>query len=116
MKNENDVLKEAIMTLEGQSEVAFKALQEQFSNSIEMLKPINLIKSTLKEVTTSREINDSMVNGLAGMTAGYLTRKLVVGGSKDHLRQMFGSMVQFATARIVSKYVGGHRKSQQISK
>jgi hypothetical protein len=105
MKNETEALKAAIMALENQSAEEFVALKEQFNVSLELFRPVNLIKSALQEVTTSPDMKDAVVNSLTGITAGFFTKKLFVGSSTNPLKQMFGTIIQFATASIVSKHV-----------
>lgn len=104
MKNATDALNDAIITLENKSAREFKVLKHQFNTTIEMFKPINLIKSTLREVTSSPGITDNVASSLTGMGAGFFTKKLFVGNSRNPLTRMFGTLIQFATASVVSKH------------
>lgn len=105
MKNETECLKADILALQNKSVREFETLKDQFIASVEMLRPINLLKSTFQEVTTSPEMKDAVVNSLTGMTAGFFTKKIFVGSSRNPLTRMFGTMIQFATASLVSKHV-----------
>lgn len=78
-KNETDALNEAISLLENKQAHELKLLKEQFQVAYESLKPINIIKSTFREVTSSPEIKNNIVNNAIGLTTGYLSRKVLVG-------------------------------------
>jgi hypothetical protein len=104
MKNETDALKAAIIALEKKSADEFIVLKQNFSARMEALRPINLIKNTFTDVANSTEIKESVVSGLAGMTAGFFTKKLFVGSSSNPLKRILGSVIQFTTARLVSKH------------
>ena len=79
-------------------------MKEQFMVIYESLKPINLIKSTLKEIATSPIIGDNVLGSIMGLATGYLSKKLVVGGSANPFRKLFGSLLQMGVASTVAKH------------
>jgi hypothetical protein len=96
-------LRAAILRLESTQAVEGKILKEQFNLAYESAKPINLIKSTLKEVGGSTEITDSLLNASVGLAAGYASKVLFQGVSHSPLRVLFGTVLQFGITSVVAK-------------
>lgn len=92
-------LKNAILLQEKEQYAKGLALKEQFKN----ITLLNLIKGTLKEKDTSPGILDNMIASGAGMATGYLTRKIIVGSSKNVFRKILGSAVQVGTKRAITQ-------------
>jgi hypothetical protein len=101
--NYAEALDETIKKLEDQQKQEKKLLKEQFNVAYESLKPANLIKSAIKEFTTSGELKDNMVNYAVGMGTGYLSKKAVVGSSHNPFKNILGTIVQYGVSNIVSK-------------
>jgi len=97
-------LHDAIQLLE--EEKAYKGilLKEQFLISYESLKPINLIRSTFKEISTSPILGDNVLGAVMGLASGYLSKKIVVGGSGNIFRKLIGSVLQFGVANAVAQH------------
>lgn len=103
-KSSTVMLYEAISLLELEQALKGQILKEQFIITYESLKPINLLKSTLKEITTAPAIGDNMVGSLLGLATGYLSNKIVVGGSTNIFRKIVGSILQFGVANTVARH------------
>lgn len=95
-------LKYAIQNLEADQAVKELLLKEQFHLTYESLKPINLIKSIFKDNTSSPSLIDNLIGSAMGMASGYLSKKIVVGGSGNIFRMMIGSLIQFGVTKLVS--------------
>jgi len=78
-------------------------LREQFHITYDSLKPINLIKHTLKEVSSSTEIKEGLLNDVIGLATGYLTKAILVGSSANPVKKIFGTLLQFAVATVVAR-------------
>lgn len=96
-------LREAILELEKQQTGEGKILKEQFYLAYESVKPINLIKSTFKEVSASQDLKDNLLNTTVGITAGYLSKKLFEGVSNNPLRKLLGTALMFGITNAVAK-------------
>ncbi|HET8860061.1 hypothetical protein [Marivirga sp.] len=107
MKNETDELNHAIRELEEKRARELKALTTQFHSTFDSLKPINLIKSTVKEVTASSEIRKNLLGNAIGIGTGIITKKLLVGTSLNPTKNILGTVLQFATANFVTKHATG---------
>ena len=103
MKNETEALSEKIIELQEKRTRKLGLLKGQLHATYESLKPINLIKSTLKEVSSSPEIKSSIFGNVIGFGTGFLTKKLWVGHSHNPIKKLFGTLIQFAISNVVSK-------------
>lgn len=101
MKSKKQLLDEAIVLLENKQALELRLLKEQFQTTYESLKPINLIKSTFKEVGTSPDLKKDILNTALGLATGYLTKNPVsLAGTP--VKKMLGTIAKFALAKLVS--------------
>jgi hypothetical protein len=101
-------LKYAIQLLEDEQAVKLQLLKEQFLFSIESLKPVNLLKSTMKDIVSSPHLLDNMLNTAVGLATGFLSKKIFIGSSANIIRKLIGSVLQLgitATATQNSDYI-----------
>ena len=77
-------------------------LRSQFHVTYESLKPINLIKHTFKEVSSSTEIKESMLNNVIGLTTGYFSKAILIGSSANPIKKILGALLQFTVATLVA--------------
>ena len=97
-------LKNAILLLEAEQTVKGIVLKEQFKLTYESLKPINILKNTLKEVSSTPLLIDNILGSVVGLATGYLSKKIVVGASGNIFRNMLGSILQFGVSNVVSQH------------
>jgi hypothetical protein len=97
-------LKAAIIQLEIKQAEEKKVLKEQYLRAYESIKPVNFIKSTFKEVSTSPEIKDEILNASVGLAAGYLSKILFQGASHSAVRKLFGTVLMFGITNTVAKH------------
>lgn len=102
--SELEALKQTIVFLENKQAHEYSQLKEHFHVAFESLKPVNLIKKTLSEVSASPDIKDNILNNAIGLTTGYLSRKVLLGSSLNPVKNILGTVLQFAVANIVSKH------------
>jgi hypothetical protein len=100
--SEND-LREAILHLETKQAGEAQALKEQFLLAYDGVKPINLIKSTLKEAAASQELKGNLLNTSLGLTAGYLSKIFLQGLSTNPLKKILGTVLMFSIVSLVAK-------------
>lgn len=101
--NSSGSLRSAILELEAVQEVQGKILKEELHQAYESIKPINLIKSTFKEVAESPEIKEKLLNTAVGLGAGYVSKKLFEGVSHGPLRKLLGTVLMFGITQAVAK-------------
>jgi len=107
MKNETDALNETIIVLQEKRVQELKILKEQLCLTFESLEPINLLKSTIKKISSSSEIKSDILNNALGLGTGFLIKKLWVGRTRNPFKNIFGTLIQFAIANVVSKNADG---------
>ena len=97
-------LKIAIQNLEFEQEVQGQLLKEQFFLTFDSLKPANLIKNTLQDITSSPYLLDNMLGSVMGMFTGFISKKIAVGASHNLFRKMAGSLLQFGVTNLVAQH------------
>jgi hypothetical protein len=98
-----DSLKESIQVLEIRQAEEGKILKEQFKITYESLKPVNLVKNTLKELTSSAEIKNNLFETIVSVISGYLTKKLMVSPQSNSFIKILGAIMQFGVTSFVAK-------------
>jgi hypothetical protein len=104
MKNESELLNERIIFLQEKQANDFGLLKKQLAIVHEELKPINLIKNTFHEVATSPDIKHNLFSHALGLATGYLSKKILLGTSEHPVKKIFGTILQFAVANVVSNH------------
>lgn len=87
------LLKVLILEKESEMKIEQAMLKNQFRLTFESLKPINLIKSTLKQVVTSPELKTTVINSAIGYITGFIAKKIIVGKSHNPITQMSGGII-----------------------
>ncbi len=100
---ELQALTESINRLQIQRSHELILLRNQFHLTYDSLKPINLIKHTFKEVSSSAEIKDGMLNNAIGLTTGYFTKAILIGSSANPIKKIVGTLLQFTVATLVAQ-------------
>jgi hypothetical protein len=96
-------LKKTIQQLEDQQAQDWLLLKEQFLTTYESLKPLNVLKNSLREASESVDLKDNLLSRTLGVTAGHLSRALLVGSSLNPITGFFGSLLQVGVSRAVTK-------------
>ena len=99
-------LKNEIQLLEVQQALEGELLKEQFYRTYESLKPVNLLKRSLSEVGSSPYLTDNIIGTAIGLATGYISKKIVVGGSGNLFRKLLGIMMQLGVTNSVAQHPG----------
>ncbi len=83
--------RQSIKTLEDSQVEKGNLLKEQFYFTYESLKPANLIKGMLQDISSSPDLLDSLIGTSVGQTTGFLLKKIFVGSSKNPFRKVLGA-------------------------
>jgi hypothetical protein len=97
-------LKNAIQLLEADQAVKGQLLKEQFYVTYESLRPVNLIKNTLHDISTSPYLIDNILSTGMGIASGFLTNKIFVGRSGNIVRNLLGTILQFGVTNVVAQH------------
>jgi hypothetical protein len=93
----------AILVLEAKQEEERLLLKKEFQQAYESMKPINLIKSTFKDVAQSEDIKDNLINTGVGLAAGYVSKALFEGVTHSPLRKLLGTALMFGVTNIITR-------------
>ena len=99
-------LKSAIQTLENRETVELLLLKEEFLLTLDAIKPLNVIKSSISELTTSPDFKNKFVGTTLGLTIGYLSKTLLFGPTYNPIKQLIGDYLELGIANIVAKNQG----------
>lgn len=103
MKNETEAVNKVIFVLQQKRVKELELINEHLHSTYESLRPINFIKSTVKEISSSSEIKKNFLGVVVGIGTGFLLKKLLVGNSRDPALIMVGSVLEFAVVSVVPK-------------
>lgn len=96
-------LKAFIAELEEKKVVQEKMLIDHFNQTFDSLKPINMIKNTLRDIGGTPDLKANLLDATLGVGAGLLSKKLMIGSSTNFFRKISGTLVEFAIATVVAK-------------
>lgn len=98
----SNALREAIIDLERQHALESRQITVQLIHVVESMKPINLIKNTLNEVTQSKEMTDNIVKTSIGLVAGYVTQSLFQRPSHGPIRRLLGTLFSYGITHFLA--------------
>jgi hypothetical protein len=96
-------LKDAIQLLEAEQNIKGQLLREQLFLTYESLKPVNLLKNALKEISSTPYLIDNISGTAMGLLGGFLSKKIFVGASGNLIRKLFGSVLQIGVTNLVTQ-------------
>ncbi|TDD75482.1 hypothetical protein [Flavobacterium caseinilyticum] len=102
--NETATLKEAIHLLKLKQANELVILKDQYHYTIESLKPVTLIKNLFTDLTTTPSMKRNLLQNVVGITAGYLTKRVLVGSTHNPIKRIFGTLLQFVVTNITTKH------------
>jgi len=97
-------LKLAISEKQFEQEVQGELLKEEFLNAVNSLKPVNIIKSTLSEITSSPYLIENMLGAVVGLVGGFVSKKIAIGTSHNIFRKLMGAALQFGVTNLVAQH------------
>jgi hypothetical protein len=96
-------LRNAIQLLEAEQNIKGELLKKQVMITYESLRHVNLIKNTLKDLFSSSFEGENISGIAAGITGGYLLKKLFVGRSGNPFKKLLGSIIQFGLTNLIAQ-------------
>ncbi|MEP6750925.1 MAG: hypothetical protein ABJB86_24535 [Bacteroidota bacterium] len=95
-----------IMALEAERKRQEADLKDTAASALDSLKPLNLIKSTFQSTVKTPGLGKNLLRGVAGLAAGFLSKKLFVMGSSSMVKKAIGTVVELGVAKAVAKNAG----------
>lgn len=96
-------LRNAIQLLEAEQAENGHLLKEQFYLTIESLKPVNLLKSAIKDISSSPYLVDNIAGTAIGLVTGYLSKKMFIGSSGNKIKKIIGTILQFGITNVIAQ-------------
>ena len=96
-------LRNAIQLLEIEQNSKGDLLKKQVMLTYESLRHVNIIKNTWKDLFSSSFQGENISGIAAGLTGGYLLKKLFIGRSGNPLKKILGSIIQFGITNIIAQ-------------
>jgi hypothetical protein len=96
-------LKDAIKVLETEQKEKGKLLREQLFLTYESLKPVNLLKNTLKDLFSTSHLMEDFSGTTLGMAIGYLIKKLYIKESQSKFKKIMGSVFQLGISKLIAQ-------------
>ncbi len=96
-------LQAAIAEAETAQTKAIHALKEEAIAAYESMQPLQVLKTTLKNAATLPNLKDNLINASMGLVAGYFSKEVLIGDSKNPIRKVLGAFLEFGVANVVSK-------------
>lgn len=93
-------IKDAIRQLKEKQVVQGQELKASFLFVVDSVRPINLIKSTFSDVTSSPDLMSNILSTTIGLTAGYLTNKTLLLSTGGALKKLLGTVLQFGVTSV----------------
>jgi hypothetical protein len=105
-------LEAAIAELENKRLVLKEELHDQFHETYEHFKPINLIKNAIKDFElTPTSLGGTLASAALSAGAGILSKKLFVGKSSNLFKKLLGLAVELGVANLVAKKSDGIKET-----
>ena len=96
-------LQDAIKLLEIKQVKAGQLLKSELLNTYDNLKPINILRNIASEFFSTDKYKQDFVEIVTGLTTGFLTKKIVIGKSRNPFLKIIGLAIQFGITTLVSK-------------
>jgi hypothetical protein len=96
-------LKSAIQELETERKVKEQLLREQFILTYESLKPVNILRNTLKNLFASENLVENISGNVVGTVSGVILERIFIGKSANKLKKLIGAILQFGITKIISQ-------------
>jgi len=97
-------LRDSIQLLEVEQTAKGLILKEHLYITYETLKPINILKKTLNDISSSPYLVDNIMGTSMGIASGFLTKRIFVGASGNLIRKLLGSVLQFGVTNVVAQH------------
>lgn len=96
-------LSKAIKHLEAKQFSEGVLLKEHFFIAYDSIQPINIIKTTLKEMVQSSELKTNLSKLVFGSVSGIIAKKIVIGETHNPISKLMGVAVEMLVSKSVIK-------------
>ena len=97
-------LKNAIQILEAESEMNRQLLKEQFYLTSESLRPINILKHTLKSMSVPPILIEAILGTTMGLAVNYFSKKQAISTAGYIIKKLIGSILKLGVTNTIAKH------------
>lgn len=107
MEKQNAVikLKESIRILEIRQAEEGQQFNAQLRVTYESIKPINLIKNSIKDLADSFEMKTGLFETIFTIVSGYFAQRMIISSKSSVFKKLLGVFMQFGVNNIVLKNI-----------
>ncbi len=98
-----DSLNTRISLLEQKRKADFNALKEQLRTTGESMKPANLIKGALRDISGSHQFRSVIIKAALGIALGFVAKKLVTSKSENKTHRVVGNALQYGISFLAAE-------------
>ncbi len=106
-------LQRRIQNLEELQKNQVEELKTSAGLLLHSLSPVQLLKSTFKEVSTTPNLKNAVLNTAMGIGAGFIGRKLYAGKSSSIISKIAGPAIQFFITNFVRNKLSKRQDKQE---
>ena len=92
-----------IREIEGVVESDREDLKKDFKHFMHTLSPANIIRRTVHNLSTGPDFKGDLVNMAMSIGAGLLSRKVMVGKTRNPIKNIIGTLLQAGVTNLVAK-------------
>lgn len=102
--NKAKVLHEALELLRARQAQELTTIKTQFELTHQYFVPSQFFKNILQEVVTKPNIKNDLMDLIIGLIMGYLSKKMVIGSTRNPIKKVFGWVLEFVIANFTAKH------------
>ncbi len=97
-----DSLNTSISLLEQKRDADFRALKDHLRVTGDSMRPANLIKGAISDITGSPQIRSVLIKAGIGLALGFLAKKLITSESQNKKHRMLGNALQYGISFLAA--------------
>ena len=101
--NPNDALNKKISLLEQKRAAEFQGLKQQLHMTGESLKPANILKGVVRDITGSSQFRSVLIKAAVGIVLGIVAKKLVTSQSHNKTHRAVGNALQYGISFLAAE-------------
>jgi hypothetical protein len=101
--NPTENLNHSISLLEKKKEQDFLELKQHLRMTGESLKPANLLKGAVRDITRSSQLKGILIKAGIGLALGLIAKKLVTSQKRNAKNRMLGNALQYGISFLAAK-------------
>ncbi|MBK7233020.1 MAG: hypothetical protein IPH93_12360 [Saprospiraceae bacterium] len=103
-------LRAFIQKLEVQQKEDARLLKIEFDQVAENMKPVNLIKNSIKDLAASPDLVQNLLKTVAGFALGYFSKKATLGVGQKPINNILATVLQIFVTNFVTDNAGSFKE------